>query len=200
LFRLFRLRCLNLAWTNLSVESVQFLCENIPRCIEQLNLSGQRYQITDDRNDLNLFRTNNLRFLFVDIQSLVRRALRLRVLDLSDSLLLTDQSIISIRQYSRLLTHLSVSRCYLFTPATLMSVDTFVLHLKTDLEFLFSTLKLPPAFSALDIFGTLAQIPLQQIRDEFQGRIHLNLSLFSTIARPTTGIQRTSIWGLRTRL
>ena len=81
-----------------------------------------------------------------------------------------------------------------------MSVDTFVLHLKTDLEFLFSTLKLLPAFSALDIFGTLAQIPLQQIRDEFQGRIHLNLSLFSTIARPTTGIQRTSIWGLRTRL
>lgn len=65
-------------------------------------------------------------YSFVDIQSLVRRALRLRVLDLSDSLLLTDQSIISIRQYSRLLTHLSVSRCYLFTPATLMFVHIFL--------------------------------------------------------------------------
>jgi len=64
----------------------------------------------------------------------------------------------------------------------------------------FSTLKLLPAFSTLDIFGTLAQIPLQQLRDEFGTRIHLNMFPFSNIARPTTGIQCTSIWGLRTRL
>ena len=47
----------------------------------------------------------------------------------------------------------------------------------------------------MDIFGTLSQIPLQQLRDEFGTRIHLNMFPFSNIARPTTGIQRTSIWG-----
>lgn len=62
------------------------------------------------------------------------------------------------------------------------------------------TLKLLPAFVQLDIFGTLSPILLQDIRKEFHGRIHLNLFPFSSIARPTTGIQRTSIWGLRTRL
>jgi len=66
--------------------------------------------------------------------------------------------------------------------------------------FFSSTLKLLPAFSTLDIFGTLPQILLQQIHDEFYSRIHLNSFPFSNIARPTTGIQRTSIWGLRTRL
>ncbi len=72
----------------------------------------------------------NLLFLFLlkliwifkikDIQSLVHRAFRLRVLDISDSVLITDQSIISIRQHSRLLAHLSASRCYLLTPSALM--------------------------------------------------------------------------------
>jgi hypothetical protein len=66
----------------------------------------------------------------------------------------------------------------------------------------FSTLKvLPvPAFATLDIFGTLAQIPLQQLRAELNTRIHLNIFPFSNIARPTIGIQRTSIWDLRTLL
>jgi len=63
-----------------------------------------------------------------------------------------------------------------------------------------STLKLLPAFSTLNIFGTLSELALEQLRNEFQPRIHLNMFPFSNIARPTTGIQRTSIWGLRTRL
>ncbi|CAF3968993.1 unnamed protein product [Rotaria sp. Silwood2] len=159
------LRCLNIAWTELTSESVKYICETIPRCIEKLNISGQRYNLTDDY-----------------IQLLVRRAPRLCVLDISDSVLITDQSIIAFRQHSRLLGHLSASRCYLITPAALI------------------TLKLLPAFTTLDIFGTLAQMSLQQLRNEFGIRIHLNMFPFSTIARPTTGIQRTSIWGLRTRL
>ncbi|CAF4176618.1 unnamed protein product, partial [Rotaria magnacalcarata] len=51
----------------------------------------------------------------------------------------------------------------------------------------------------LDIFGTLAQLPLQQLRNELGTRIQLNMFPLSNIARPTTGIQRTSLWGLRTR-
>ncbi|CAF0761355.1 unnamed protein product [Rotaria sordida] len=159
------LRCLNIAWTELTSESIQHICETIPRCIEQLNISGQRYNLTDD-----------------SIQLLVRRALRLRVLDISDSALITDQSIISLRQHSRLLAHLLASRCYLITLSALI------------------TLKLLPAFTTLDMFGTLTQMPLQQLHNEFGARIHLNMFPFSNIARPTTGIQRTSIWGLRTRL
>ncbi|CAF1346562.1 unnamed protein product, partial [Adineta ricciae] len=151
------LRCLNVAWTNLTAATVQYLCENIPRCIEQLNISGQRHNLTDDF-----------------IQSLTRRALRLRVLDISDSILLTDQSIISLRLHSRLLTHLSASRCYLLTAPGLI------------------TLKLIPTFSTLDIFGTLAPGPLQQLLQECSTRIHLNKCLFSNIARPTTGAHRTA--------
>jgi len=71
-------------------------------------------------NRIFIFFVNCVFFRITDIQSLVRRALRLRVLDISDSLLITDQSIISLRQHSRLLTHLSASRCYLLTPSALM--------------------------------------------------------------------------------
>lgn len=158
------LKSFNIAWTNLNIETIEFLCQHLPRSIEQLNISGQRYNLTDEH-----------------VQILVRRAIRLRVLDISDSLLLTDQSLISIRQNSRLLTHLSASRCYLFTSTALIQ------------------LKLLAAFSILDLFGTLAAFPMQQLRDEFGTRIRLNVCPISTIARPTIGNQRTSIWGFRTR-
>jgi len=46
----YRLRCLNISWTELTTESIQYICETIPRCIEQLNISGQRYNLTDDCN------------------------------------------------------------------------------------------------------------------------------------------------------
>jgi hypothetical protein len=45
-----RLRCLNISWTELSSESIQYICETMPRSIEQLNISGQRYNLTDDCN------------------------------------------------------------------------------------------------------------------------------------------------------
>ena len=110
---------MNVSWTDLSKECVEYICENISRCIEQLNISGQRYQLTDNRK-LKKIQSIRISFFFEDIHSLTRRALRLRVLDISDSVLITDQSIISLRQYSRLLTHLSASRCYLLTSPALM--------------------------------------------------------------------------------
>ena len=54
------------------------------------------------------------------MQTLVHRAFRLHFLDISDSVLISDQSILALRQHSRLLEHLSVSRCYLLTPLALM--------------------------------------------------------------------------------
>ena len=87
-----------------------------------------------------------------------------------------------------------ITRLHVMLFSSVSSVHLIVLSRK------FSTLKLLPAFSTLDIFGTLATFPLQQLRDEFGTRIHLNMCPFSSVARPTTGIQRTSVWGLRTRL
>ena len=120
----FRLRCLNIAWTELSFESVQHLCEALPRCMEQLNISGQRYNLTDTRNfnPINGKRPCPV-VHFLDIQTLSRRAYRLRALDISDSVLISDQSIVALRQYSRLLTHLSASRCYLLTSTALKYVS-----------------------------------------------------------------------------
>ncbi|CAF2098539.1 unnamed protein product [Rotaria magnacalcarata] len=162
--KLSSLRSLNIAWTELSSQSIQYICETIPRCIENLNISGHRYSLTDDC-----------------MQTLAHRAFRLHFLDISDSVVISDQSIIALRQHSRLLEHLSASRCYLLSPSALI------------------TLKSLPAFTTLDIFGTLAQLPLQQLRNELGTRIQLNMFPLSNIARPTTGTQRTSLWGLRTR-
>ncbi|CAF4076247.1 unnamed protein product [Rotaria magnacalcarata] len=129
--KLSSLRSLNIAWTELSSQSIQYICETIPRCIENLNISGHRYSLTDDC-----------------MQTLAHRAFRLHFLDISDSVVISDQSIIALRQHSRLLEHLSASRCYLLSPSALI------------------TLKSLPAFTTLDIFGTLAQLPLQQLRNE----------------------------------
>ena len=124
-----RLRCLNIAWTELSFESVQHLCEALPRCMEQLNISGQRYNLTDTRNFNPMNGTRPCRLVhFLDIQTLSRRAYRLRALDISDSVLISDQSIVSLRQYSRLLTHLSASRCYLLTSDALKFVSHSPTH------------------------------------------------------------------------
>ena len=46
-----RLRCLNIAWTKFTRETIKYLCATIPRCIEQLNISGQRYILNDDRKN-----------------------------------------------------------------------------------------------------------------------------------------------------
>lgn len=59
---IYRLRCLNIAWTELTLESVRYICETIPRCIEQLNISGQRYNLTDDCKKLRF--EKNLKIFF----------------------------------------------------------------------------------------------------------------------------------------
>lgn len=50
----------------------------------------------------------------------------------------------------------------------------------------------------LEIFRTLTEDSLAQLRQYLPG-IKINTEPLSTIARPTTGIRRTSIWGLKVR-
>ncbi|GIY22915.1 s-phase kinase-associated protein 2 [Caerostris extrusa] len=53
-------------------------------------------------------------------------------------------------------------------------------------------------FKELDIFCTLTDKSLNALR-KLMPEVSFNQNMFSTIARPTTGIRRTSIWGLRVR-
>ena len=51
---------------------------------------------------------------------------------------------------------------------------------------------------ALDVFGMLKESALVQLHEALPN-IEINKFPFSSIARPTTGVRRTSIWGLRVR-
>ena len=51
---------------------------------------------------------------------------------------------------------------------------------------------------AVDVFGMLREGPLDQLKESMPN-IDINNFPFSSIARPTTGIRRTSIWGIRVR-
>jgi len=51
----------------------------------------------------------------------------------------------------------------------------------------------------LDIFGVVDERGLQKLHSLLGSAIVLNQQRFSYVARPTYGLRRTSIWGLRTR-
>jgi F-box and leucine-rich repeat protein 1 (S-phase kinase-associated protein 2) len=53
--------------------------------------------------------------------------------------------------------------------------------------------------SSLDIFGVVDERGLQKLQSLLGSPIALNQQRFSYVARPTYGLRRTSIWGLRTR-
>ena len=50
----------------------------------------------------------------------------------------------------------------------------------------------------LDVFGLLTDAMLQTLRSKLP-HIEINKFYFSSVARPTVGIRRTSIWGLKVR-
>jgi hypothetical protein len=50
------------------------------------------------------------------VENLTRRAVRLRVLDLSDSSLITDKSVTSVLRNCQYLEHVAFSRCYAIAP------------------------------------------------------------------------------------
>ena len=64
--------------------------------------------------------------------------------------------------------------------------------------FFHSLLSSIPSLLALDVFGMLRDTAVQQLRESLPN-IEINKFPFSSIARPTTGIRRTSVWGLRVR-
>lgn len=115
-----------------------------------------------------------------DILQLCNNCHSLKELDLSDATELTSKSVEHIIHKLSGLEYLALSRCYKILPSSLVLVR----HIPTIL--------------ALDVFGMLKETALVWLREALTG-IEVNKFPFSSIARPTTGPRRSSIWGLRVR-
>uniref|UniRef100_A0A1A9WPH1 S-phase kinase-associated protein 2 n=1 Tax=Glossina brevipalpis TaxID=37001 RepID=A0A1A9WPH1_9MUSC len=113
------------------------------------------------------------------LESLHKRCPDLLELDLSDCTGLTGNAINIICKF-KALEYLSLSRCYSIPAAAYIELRNM------------STL------IYLDIFGMLTESTLAMLEQTFS-KIGINKFIHSSVARPTVGTRRTSIWGLRTR-
>lgn len=77
--------------------------------------------------------------------------------------------------------HLSLSRCYSIPQSAYMRLT----HM--------------PCLMYLDVFGLMSESVLKSLQANLHQRPEINKFLYSSVARPTVGIRRTSIWGLRVR-
>lgn len=105
---------------------------------------------------------------------------RLVELDISDATQVTGIIVDVIASKLLELKRLCVSRCYNIVPAAYLAFGRM------------------DSLRQLELFGVLAESALHALRKSLP-RLDINKQLFSTVARPTTGIRRTSIWGLRVR-
>lgn len=111
-----------------------------------------------------------------DISDLVKTCHYLVELDLSDAPSITEVSlkeILTIRCFK----DLSVSRCYGIDPSKLM---------------------LARGLHSLNVYGCVTEEGVTILRNHLKPTL-INKDPFSTVARPTVGEHRTSIWGMRTR-
>ncbi|XP_053674139.1 S-phase kinase-associated protein 2 [Anopheles nili] len=113
------------------------------------------------------------------LASLMKRCPRMLSLDLSDCSLLSSEAI-QILCKSRKLEYLSLSRCYN------INITSYLLlaQLKT--------------LRYLDLFGLLSVNAIDTLKKSL-GDVGINKYYHSSVARPTVGSKRTSIWGIRTR-
>ncbi|XP_012270645.1 S-phase kinase-associated protein 2 isoform X2 [Orussus abietinus] len=114
-----------------------------------------------------------------NVNELVKCCPDLIELDLSDCTMLTINTVNSLLNLIKL-EHLSLSRCYSIPPSTYLRLAYM------------------PSLLYLDIFGLMAEPTLISLQANCGGT-EINKFLFSSVARPTVGVRRTSIWGLRVR-
>ncbi|KFM71682.1 S-phase kinase-associated protein 2, partial [Stegodyphus mimosarum] len=112
--------------------------------------------------------------------TVIKRCSNLIELDISDCMMLSRVSFEELIKNCPKLEHLHMSRA--------SNIPTECLKLLKDMK----------NFKNLEIFKTLPEESLASLR-EYLPNVKINDNLFSTIARPTVGIRRTSIWGLRVR-
>ncbi|KAJ4439637.1 S-phase kinase-associated protein 2-like [Periplaneta americana] len=157
-----KLSALNLAWTNLSVATLDILCTELPASMQRINISGCRKTLTD----------NHVRKLVTACPDLVE-------LDLSDCTTLTSETINTVTNLDKI-EYLALSRCYSIAPSAYLQLSS-----ASSLMF-------------LDIFNLMNEQSVANLQHNLPD-VNVNKFLFSSVARPTVGIRRTSIWGLRVR-
>ena len=118
-------------------------------------------------------------FFISDVKDLQKSCPDIVELDLSDCTLLTICTVHSILKFTRL-EHLSLSRCYSI-PAPMFVRIAFM-----------------PSLMYLDVFGLMSDPVLKAFQVKCE-ETEINKFLYSSVARPTVGVRRTSIWGLRVR-
>jgi len=111
---------------------------------------------------------------------IVSNAPNLRELDLSDATKITSVSLDLVVEHLKQVESLSTSRCYGISPSSYLILSSC------------------PSLLYLNVFGLLRDPAMMELRARLQG-IEINKFLFTSIARPTVGIRRTSIWNLRVR-
>ena len=99
---------------------------------------------------------------------------------MSDARSLTSSAIQSIVSHSELIENLSTSRCFGIAPATYLKLERC-----SNLKY-------------LNVFGVMKDGALEELKS-YLSSIDINKFYHSSIARPTVGIKRTSIWNQRTR-
>ncbi|KAK8744405.1 hypothetical protein OTU49_000778, partial [Cherax quadricarinatus] len=114
------------------------------------------------------------------VRLLAEQAPGLVELDVSDGTQLTASAVSIIISELRHVEYLAFSRCYTIHP------DAYL------------ELKSMPHLLYLDVYGILSENALSTLRLSLP-HININKYLFSSVARPTVGIRRTSVWGLRVR-
>ncbi|CAK9304163.1 unnamed protein product [Gordionus sp. m RMFG-2023] len=190
LYTKYNLQILNLSrCQNLSFNIIQRILLASDRIVE-LNLAWTNLNTEDLQNicrylpksliKLNL--SGNRETLNDEV--ITENCINIQELDLSDCNQLSDSSIVYITKNLQNLKILALSRCYKIDPN------------------IFLQLKVLTKLKYLDIFNLLNQTGVHQLKEaliKFGLCIEINYNYFSTIARPTTGINRTTIWKKRTR-
>ncbi|XP_067009546.1 S-phase kinase-associated protein 2 isoform X2 [Anabrus simplex] len=113
------------------------------------------------------------------IQLLVELCPNIVELDLSDCTSLTSQTIEMISSLNKL-EHIALNRCYSITASSYLLLGAM------------------DSLMYLDVIGLFVDQALLHLEKNLPN-IGINKFQFSSIARPTVGIRRTSIWGLRVR-
>ncbi|XP_011702965.1 PREDICTED: S-phase kinase-associated protein 2 isoform X1 [Wasmannia auropunctata] len=114
-----------------------------------------------------------------NVKDLSRRCPDIIELDLSDCPMLTMHTVHNLLNFSKL-EHLSLSRCYSIPQSAYIRLA----HM--------------PCLLYLDVFGLMSESVLKSLQATCR-EPEINKYLYSSVARPTVGIRRTSIWGLRVR-
>ncbi len=116
------------------------------------------------------------------VASIVVYCVNLTELDVSDCVNLTDNAVehVAAARLDPGLQSFSASRCYKVMPATYLAFEDH------------------PTMQYLNVFGVVKDLALVELKTRLP-RLEINKFSFSSVARPTVGMKRTSVWGIRVR-